>query len=142
MDLGNLLNGWGTEASIITFFSGLLYVLKKEGILRKVRIWIRIGGNGKPAQFERRKNDNPGNPGNGPTKTEKLYKAIEKAAKKNAGEIDKNAAAINKLALDQKGLTVKVAAQCKAAEKYAENNREDHGKIFDKIEELWKAPRV
>ena len=54
MDLG-FLNG--QEISIGTGMAFILYILKREGILRKIRIFIKIGPNGNGG-------GNPGNPGN------------------------------------------------------------------------------
>ena len=108
MDLG-FLNG--QELSIGTLVTFLLYILKREGILRKIRITLKIGPNG---------NGNPGNPGN-----PKKLNGYERRR--------------NDLALAIASLQTQCNDEKAAREKAEKYNREDHQLIFSKIEEVWKA---
>lgn len=107
--------------SLTTFFALLLYILKREGILRKVRVWIRIGGNGNPGRHERRRSDS-GNPENNPGNPNGVKVAI--------GEIRNE---IKNMKETQKKSEKEIKEDLNKVEK---NNREDHQKIFGKIEEI------
>lgn len=49
-----MLDGKGTELGIINAIGWGIFLLAKAGAFRKMKVWIKIGGNGKP--------NNPGNP--------------------------------------------------------------------------------
>ena len=102
MKIFDLLEGGGTEMGAISLFIFLIIFLNKLGIFKKMKIWIKIGGNGGSTGIHKKPI-----PLNNPHSHPGLETAIESLEK--------------------------------AHDKSCKNNREDHGKIFDKIEAVWKA---
>jgi len=126
------MNGLGTEISIGTLLVFLLYVLKREGIFRKIGIKINFGnGRGNPGSYERRQPTALRNSNSKP--------GMGKICDRNKAAIDGVATLANDLKSSHEKLALKLDLQCKSQIKAEANNRQDHKDMFNKIEEIWKS---